>query len=84
MDEGEATAAEPAAEEPAEGSAEPEPDPEPAEAGAHEEQQEAVLEETAAVASESSATLTDGWTAYDNTCEYKIDDQGCLTLRPLG
>ncbi|WP_321972448.1 hypothetical protein, partial [Paratractidigestivibacter sp.] len=84
VDEGEAAAAEPVADEPAEGSAEPEPDPEPAEAGAHEEQQEAVLEETAAVASESSATLTDGWTAYENTCEYKIGDQGCLTLRPLG
>ena len=32
----------------------------------------------------SSATLTEGWTKYQDTCEYKLDDNGCLTLRPLG
>ncbi len=32
----------------------------------------------------ASASPTAGWTQYGETCEYKIDDQGCLTLRPLG
>ncbi|WP_322354656.1 BspA family leucine-rich repeat surface protein [Paratractidigestivibacter sp.] len=32
----------------------------------------------------ASATLTQGWTLYHDTCEYRVDESGCLILRPLG
>ena len=38
------------------------------------------LAEDAAVASEP----TSGWTLYKDTCEYRVDESGCLVLRPLG
>lgn len=44
---------------------------------------EAPDDEADAVATYASATLTPGWTRAD-TCEWRIDESGCLTLRPLG
>ena len=32
----------------------------------------------------STATLTEGWTRFQDTCEYYMDDEGNVTLRPLG
>ena len=40
-------------------------------------------DDTSSEASEVEATLTPGWT-QSGTCEWMIDDEGLLTIRPLG
>ncbi len=84
VDEGEAAAAEPVAEDEPAAAGEPAENAAAEDADGSEPQEQSAEAGVPLEATAVSDKLTDGWTQYGDTCEYKVDDAGGVTLRPLG